>query len=69
MAHENHLTVSVDTNGTVFRRLGAGPRDLSVFAQMGVDIIRLDEHFSDMEDIAITKNPYGIMIEYNASST
>ncbi len=69
VAHENHLTVSVDTNGTVFRRLGAGPRDLSVFAQMGVDIIRLDEHFSDMEDIAITKNPYGIMIEYNASST
>ncbi len=69
VAHENHLTVSVDTNGAVFKRLGAAPRDLSVFAQMGVDIIRLDEHFSDAEDIAITKNPYRIMIEYNASST
>ena len=69
VAHENGLKVSVDTNGAVFKRLEAGPRDLSVFAEMGVDIIRLDEHFSDAEDIAITKNPYGIMIEYNASST
>ncbi len=69
VAHENGLKVSVDTNGAVFKRLGAGPRDLSVFAEMNVDIIRLDEHFSDAEDIAITKNPYGIMIEYNASST
>ncbi len=68
-AHENGLTVSVDTNGAVFRRLGAAPRDLSGFAGMGVDIIRLDEHFSEADDIAITKNPQGIMIEYNASST
>ncbi len=67
VAHESGLIVSVDTNPQVFERLGAAPMDLSVFAQMGVDIIRLDGHFGEFEDIQITRNPYGIMIEYNAS--
>lgn len=69
VAHENGLIVSVDTNPEVFKKLGATPLDLSVFAQMGVDIIRLDGHFGEFEDIEITKNPYNIMIEYNASCT
>ncbi len=68
-AHENGLTVSVDTNPEVFKKLGATPLDLSVFAQMGVDIVRLDGHFGELEDIEITKNPYHILIEYNASCT
>lgn len=67
VAHESGLIVSVDTNPQVFERLGAAPMDLSVFAQMGVDIIRLDGHFGEFEDIQITRNPYGILIEYNAS--
>lgn len=67
IAHENGLAVSVDTNPEVFERLGATPFDLSVFAKMDVDIIRLDGHFGEFEDIAITKNPQHIMIEYNAS--
>ncbi len=69
IAHENGLTVSVDTNPEVFKKLGASPLDLSVFARMNVDIIRLDGHFGEFEDIEITKNPYHIMIEYNASCT
>lgn len=69
VAHENGLTVSVDTNPEVFERLGATPFDLSVFAQMGVDIIRLDGHFGESEDVEITKNPYNLLIEYNASCT
>ncbi len=69
VAHENGLMVSVDTNPAVFDKLGASPRDVSVFAEMGVDVIRLDGHFGETEDIEITKNPYNIMIEYNASST
>lgn len=69
IAHENGLTVSVDTNPEVFRKLGASPLDLSVFVQMEVDIIRLDGHFGEVEDIEITKNPYHILIEYNASCT
>lgn len=68
-AHESGLRVSVDTNPEVFKKLEASPLDLKVFKQMGVDIIRLDGHFSQMEDVEITKNPYNIKIEYNASST
>lgn len=69
VAHENGLMVSVDTNPEVFKKLGATPLDLSVFHEMHVDVIRLDGHFGEIEDIEITKNPYNIMIEYNASCT
>lgn len=69
VAHENGLMVSVDTNPEVFKKLDATPLDISVFAKMGVDIIRLDGHFGEFEDVEITKNPYNIMIEYNACCT
>lgn len=67
VAHECGLTVSADTNPEVFQHIGATPYDLSVFHEIGLDIIRLDGHFSSTEDTAITRNPYGIKIEYNAS--
>lgn len=69
VAHEAGMIISADTNPEVFKRLGATPYDLSVFHQIGLDIIRLDGHFGEVEDIAITHNPYGIKIEYNASGT
>ena len=55
-AHELGFVVAVDTNEQVFERLGASPNDLSPFAKMGVDIIRLDGHFGDMGDIMLTRN-------------
>lgn len=67
-AHELGFIVGVDTNPSVFLHLGATPYDLKPFYDMKVDIIRLDGHFSDREDIAITHNSYGIPIEFNASS-
>lgn len=67
-AHKLGFIVGVDTNPGVFSHLGATPYDLKPFADMKVDIIRLDGHFSDREDIAITHNPYEIPIEFNASS-
>lgn len=69
VCHEAGMIISADTNPEVFERLGATPYDLSVFKEIGLDIIRLDGHFGEMEDIAITHNPYGIKIEYNASGT
>ena len=69
VAHEAGMIVAADTNPEVFGKLGATPYDLSVFKEIGLDIIRLDGHFGETEDIAITHNPYGIMIEYNASGT
>lgn len=67
-ARELGFIVGVDTNPEVFAHLNAKPYDLKIFADMGVKIIRLDGHFSDREDIALTHNPYGIAIEFNASS-
>ncbi|MBU3111294.1 DUF871 domain-containing protein [Clostridium lacusfryxellense] len=67
-AHELGFIVGVDTNPSVFLHLGATPYDLKVFYDMKVDIIRLDGHFSDMDDIAITHNQYEIPIEFNGSS-
>lgn len=69
VAHESGLTVSVDTNPEVFEKMGASPNDLSIFHEIGFDIIRLDGKFGDPGDIVITHNPYGIKIEYNASGT
>lgn len=68
MAHSYGFSVTVDTNPEVFTRLGATPADLAPFAEMGVDIIRLDGHFDDRGDIQITRNTQGIKIQYNASS-
>ncbi len=69
VAHEAGLIVSADTNPAVFAKMDATPYDLSVFKEIGLDIIRLDGHFGEAEDIAITHNPYGIKIEYNACGT
>ena len=69
VAHEAGMIVSADTNPEVFAKMDATPYDLSVFKEIGLDIIRLDGHFGETEDIAITHNPYGIKIEYNACGT
>ena len=66
-AHELGFQVAVDTNEDVFARLGATPYDLTPFAEMGVDIVRLDGHFGDHGDIMITRNRDGIAVEFNAS--
>lgn len=68
LAHQYGFEVAVDTNPTVFKYLGATPFEIKPFADLGVDIIRLDGHFGDLEDIAITRNPYMIPIEFNGSS-
>ncbi len=67
-AHEYGFEVAVDTNQYVFERLGAKPDDISVFAELGVDIIRLDMDFGLRGNVLITQNPYNIAIEFNGSS-
>lgn len=68
-AHEHGFSVAVDTNPHVFEHLGASAYDLSPFARMAVDTVRLDGHLGDEGDIAITHNPYGIKVQFNASSS
>ncbi|MEF2608964.1 MAG: MupG family TIM beta-alpha barrel fold protein [Faecalicoccus sp.] len=67
-AHELGFEVAADTAPFVFEHLGATPEDLSIFHEIGLDIIRLDCHFDDRLDVLITRNPYGIKIEFNGSS-
>lgn len=66
-AHELGFVVAVDTNPVVFKALGATPADLRPFVDLGIDVIRLDGDFGLENNIQITRNPYGIKIEFNAS--
>ena len=68
IAHHHGFGVTVDTNPEVFEHLGATAFDLKPFVDMGVDTIRLDGHLGDYGDIAITRNPYHISVQFNASS-
>lgn len=67
-AHELGFEVAVDTNSEVFKKLDAKPNDIKVFADMGVDIIRLDMDFGLYGNVQITQNPYNIKIEFNGSA-
>lgn len=66
-AHELGFEVAADTNPEVFKIIGATPDNLKPFADLGLDIIRLDGNFGTRGDIQITRNPYGIKVEFNAS--
>lgn len=66
-AHHLGFEVGIDTNPDVFKMLKATPDNLQPFAQLGIDILRLDGSFGGLEDIIITHNPYHIAIEFNAS--
>ena len=66
-AHKNRMEVNLDVNPDLFERLGASPEELSVFNDLGVDILRLDTPFDPQTNKAIIKNPYDIKIEFNAS--
>ncbi len=68
-AHELGFIVSVDTNPEVFGHLGASPVNLKPFADMKVDIVRLDNSFGSALDILATQNPYGLKIEFNGSGS
>ncbi|MDO4538989.1 MAG: MupG family TIM beta-alpha barrel fold protein, partial [Coriobacteriales bacterium] len=68
VAHENGMKVSLDIEPHFMRRIGATPDDLSVFADINADILRMDGACSEDENVAMLNNPYGIQIEYNASA-
>lgn len=66
-AHELGFEVAADTNPEVFKLIGATPGNLKPFADLGLDIIRMDGNFGTQGDIQLTRNPYNIKIEFNAS--
>ncbi len=67
IAHKYGMVVSGDCNSALFARLGAKADDLSVFKEMGLDILRMDGVFHDERDVTLVNNTDGLKIEFNAS--
>jgi len=67
-AHEVDMKVALDVNAECFEKLEASYNDLSVFADIHVDILRIDVSFGAKKDVEMMDNPYGIIIETNSSS-
>lgn len=67
IAHRYNMEVSGDCNGEFFQRMGATEQDLSVFKNMGIDIIRMDFSFQDERDAILINNQDGIKIEMSTS--
>lgn len=67
VAHTYHMELSLDVNPQCFKRFGASQSDLSVFHEIGCDIVRMDMSFGKEGDIELLKNPFGIKVEFNAS--
>lgn len=62
------MNTTLDINPALFEQLGVSYDDLSFFANIGADSIRLDMGFSGAEEALMTKNEHGLKIEVNMSS-
>lgn len=67
VAHKYGMEVYGDCNARFFMQMGATPEDLSVFKQIGLDVLRLDLMFNDERDVAIVNNDQGLGVQLNAS--
>jgi len=66
-AHACGMEVSLDVNPIFLQKLGVCCDDLSLFHEIGCDIMRMDISYGKEKDLKMIQNPYGIRIEYNAS--
>ncbi len=66
-AHRYEMEVYGDCNARFFMQMEASPDDLSVFREMGLDVLRLDLMFNDERDVAIVNNDQGLGVQLNAS--
>lgn len=66
-AHACKMEVSLDVNPMFLQKLGVSYDDLSLFHEIGCDIMRMDLSFGKERDLKMIQNPYGIRMEYNAS--
>ncbi len=66
-AHRHGMEVYGDCNARFFMQMGASPDDLTVFREIGLDVLRLDLMFNDERDVAIVNNDQGLGVQLNAS--
>lgn len=64
---EKGLELHADINDRILKSLRATPQCLEAIHLLHIPVLRLDGGFSDEEVALMTKNPYGILIEENAS--
>ena len=67
-AHRCGMEVIFDVAPNVLTGLGVSYDDLSFFHEIGADGIRLDEPFQPSQVAEMTRNPYALKIELNAST-
>ncbi|MBQ6216476.1 MAG: DUF871 domain-containing protein [Erysipelotrichaceae bacterium] len=67
IAHKYGMQVYGDCNARFFMEMNASPDDLSIFKQIGLDVLRLDLMFNDKRDVAIVNNKEGLGVQLNAS--
>ena len=67
LAHKYDMEVYGDCNARFFMQMGCSPDDLSVFREIGLDVLRLDLMFNDERDVAIVNNKEGLGVQLNAS--
>ncbi|MGN7895578.1 DUF871 domain-containing protein [Bacillus sp. 22475] len=67
-AKDNNMEVILDVAPAVFDQLDISYSDLSFFAELGADGIRLDVGFDGLTEAKMTNNPYGLKIELNVSN-
>lgn len=58
----------LDISPAVFSDLAISYDDLSFFAELGADGIRLDQGFDGNKEAQLTFNPFGLAIELNMSN-
>ncbi len=66
-AHRHGMQVYGDCNARFFMEMGCTADNLSVFREIGIDVLRLDLMFNDERDVAIVNNKEGLLVQLNAS--
>ncbi len=66
IAHKYDMKVSGDCNIGFFKKYGATVEDLSLFKEMGIDILRMDFSFCDKRDAELINNQQGIEVEMSS---
>jgi len=65
--HEQEMIITADVTDKVLNDYHAAYDNLKPFAEMHLPVLRIDGGFTVDQLIEMTKNPYGIKIEINAS--
>lgn len=67
IAHSYNMLVCGDVNTAFLKKMEATYDDLSIFKEIGIDILRLDSCYFDKRDVEMINNPLGIGIEITAA--